>query len=335
MSQRPKEKGVAIILVIFIVALATILVINLTYSTFLSTRSIGMVERQLQSEYLLKSLLNFSKALIRNDKTQNFDSYQEDAWGLYSPINKGEISAEFLGINTNAEIGLEIVPRNSKINITCLEDMTRSPNQNFLRMWYQLFVNFDFDDESNGISSENQSSDLIGNLVDWQDPEHDPFIHQQYQGHEDDFDEDLVFNKKFTSTQQLYMVEGFDTQKVNKLSSYIYADTNCSSKKINVNTAEIEVIRAAIFEDKDNSLSAENIYDQRFESQPITEANLDTIAAITNKSNIEYHSDYFQVYAKVKYGLQRPYYLKALVKKRSTNSGSRNNSGNQEYINLY
>ena len=113
-----QEKGIAIILVVFVVALASIMVINLTYSTFLSTRAIGMVERQLQAEYVLKSLVNFSLVLLQHDNNSS-DSYQEDLWGVFK--DNPRIPNEYLGLADNsAEIYLEIIPNNSKFNISAL-----------------------------------------------------------------------------------------------------------------------------------------------------------------------------------------------------------------------
>ena len=81
-QKRPSERGVAIILVIFVVALASILVVNLSYSTILESRSLGMVERQLQAEYIIKSIVSFGSELIYKDADPKVDTVH-DNWGIF------------------------------------------------------------------------------------------------------------------------------------------------------------------------------------------------------------------------------------------------------------
>ncbi|MCB0335582.1 MAG: hypothetical protein KDD62_04730, partial [Bdellovibrionales bacterium] len=107
------QSGVALLMVLFIVSLATSLVVGLTYSTFLQSRSIGLVERQLQAEYLLKSLVEFAAGVVNADADTRLDSFH-DVWGMFREGNSIPPELlEALGINfPGIEIALEITPEN-------------------------------------------------------------------------------------------------------------------------------------------------------------------------------------------------------------------------------
>ncbi|RMD86403.1 MAG: hypothetical protein D6808_03420, partial [Candidatus Dadabacteria bacterium] len=91
------EDGIALLLVLFVVALCSILVVNMTYSSYLSSRLSSYTVRNLQAEYLLKSALNFARVLIALDESPRVDS-PSDIWAKFT---KGVAvpADQYLGIN--------------------------------------------------------------------------------------------------------------------------------------------------------------------------------------------------------------------------------------------
>ena len=72
-----KSNGVALLLVTFIIALVTILIVNLSYSTMITSQQNANFTRATQSEYLLKSMESLAIVLLNND-TNNYDAKYDD-----------------------------------------------------------------------------------------------------------------------------------------------------------------------------------------------------------------------------------------------------------------
>ena len=324
---KTKQAGVAIILVIFIVALASILVVNLTYSTFLSTRTVGMVERQLQAEYILKSLVNFSQSLVQFD-TSRHDSFQDDVWGYFS-LNP-RIPNEFLGISDlNSEIYLEIVPRNSKFNLSYLSNINSNPRRAkkdpYMAAVENLLLNLKCDEE---LLEEEQygpfkgrefkSAEIVANLVDWQDHNIDSFDDPFFQGIEGEVDKETVFNEPFGIIGQLSMVPGITPRRLNALSPFIatFSKDEGMLPAININTAGNMVLKSlhsglteTVVEDIKAYITENGAFETKSQISSSGIVPQDVINDVSTYLTVSTRS--FDVYGKVKYGLQRAYYLKA------------------------
>lgn len=322
-----KAKGVALVLVVFIVALASMLVINLTYSTFLAARTTGLVERSLQSEYLLKSLLNFSQILIQNDTDVNVDSYGPDElWGIFA--SNPQIPNHYFGItDQSSEISMQIVPTNSKFNISLLGNITSNPNrsdpdaraQQIESMMNELGFDDDLLEADNKKIAGGKSysvREVIGNLIDWQDRDDKSFDDPFYTGMEKQVNKDSIRNKKFNLIGQLSEVPGITPRRLQALIPYISTIGAAQSVRsgLNVNTATPEVLIYAHPEIDEGTVSSIQQYldsSGPFKTtQDITNSGVlptDLVAS----SIFTTSSSSFDIYAEVKSGLQRPYYLKA------------------------
>ena len=326
------NKGVAIILVIFIVALASIMVVNLTYSTFLSTRATGMVERQLQAEYILKSLLNFSVSLLHNDQTPNYDSFQDDVWGMFA-LNP-RIPNEYLGLrDLNSEVYLEIIPRNSRFNISTLSNLRsnsiRSNKEPLMEAMEALMTNVGFDEllleEETDPKFKGRrfiAEDIVPNIIDWQDRDNESFDDPFYRGLEKNYDKEEVFNNTFNFTSQLGMVPGMTPRRLNAISPFVFASATQSGfvSSINVNTASKMVLRSLtldfpeeLVEEIQTTVMTNGPFQNITDIQNLSYMTTDIFNRIRGLVSVQ--SSDFIVYGKVKYGLQRPYYAKAVVGK--------------------
>lgn len=325
------SKGIAIVLVVFIVALASIIVINLTYSTFLSTRMTGNVARQLQAEYILKSLVNFTGVLLSKDTSAD-DSYQKDIWGIFH--QNPRIPNEYLGIeDQSAEIYLEIIPQNSLINVA---DLINKPSNlasgisNDTRAALERLMKeptlLDFDgtlseeDRYGMCAGQNFNSNaIVGNLIDWQDFDNESAV--TYPGIESSLNKEQIPNKPFTELLELTQVCGITENRFSVLTPFVYAFKSTSaSTEININTA-LDFVLMAANPDLD-SFVVEQIR-QRISEAPFADKsdinNFMSSTAVGSTANyipFTVSSDKYQVLGKVKYGLQRPYFVKAVVDKR-------------------
>ncbi|NDC38898.1 MAG: hypothetical protein EBZ48_12750, partial [Proteobacteria bacterium] len=175
-----KQRGVALILVTFVVALATIIVTALAYSTHLAARRNSMVERGFQAEYLLKSAVSLARTLIKLDKTP--EDSEKDLWGLFK---EGlAIPTELLNIGEpNVNVELEIRPEEGKIPVRALvpTPSTNTVSTAWRDVLLRLFENLGFrDDESKQESGPFKGQvfspeEMIANLIDFIDADKVPY----------------------------------------------------------------------------------------------------------------------------------------------------------------
>ena len=288
---------------------------------------VGNVSRQLQSEYILKSLVNFSSVLLQNDPSPEDSFY--DIWAIFNLVPR--IPPEYLGImDQSAEVSMEILPLNSGININKLRDVSTS-NTRVHDGLQKLMENLGFD---SNLSEEDQfgpkaglivtSHELVANLVDWQDSGTDALNKHPYLGFEDQVKDQFNTEKSFDSIEETASVPGMTQNRLNAIAPYIYTFNKGSGEfNVNINTAPKQVILAS--NDGVSEQYAEDLISQRNSlGASLTKAEIDDLNSQGNellKATLE--SDLFLVQAEVKYGLQRPFLVRAIIKQGSTNSPSK------------
>ena len=324
LSCQGHQKGVALILIVFIIALASIIVLNLAYSTFIGSRLNLAAERSLQAEYLLKSALNFAVVLIRAD-TSSEDS-PDDLWYVFR--NGVSIPAEWLELNEpNLTVQLEIRAEGAKLPIRELVPTQGAPSPKWLPIFTRLFkdiLQFDKDEEEDrsGLCPQPNCSpeQMIANLIDYIDADNEPFDDGPYKGIEK---EGLFPNKRLLRTEELASVPGFTPGRVQRLLPLISA---AMFSQVNINSAPREVLLAI-----DSDLTDQNVEDIRAfredkERGPFRTDSLQSQMSVIGidqdivtriVSLLTERSDLFQVVAKVDYATSK-YFLRALVRRDPT-----------------
>ena len=289
-SNIKSEKGVALILVTLIIALASMLVINLTHSTFLTSRSIGMIERQLQAEYILKSIVEFSAAVVQTD-SGSVDSY-EDAWGLFQGNQiPNEVLSLFKFDTPGIAISLTIKPANAKFPLHSLRPQSRNSNNSgsssgtsdstvsaptWAEAAKELFIrlSFDEDDREDETGYFNgrvfNSEEMLSNYIDYIDSntESSKADENFERGIEGDLPSDNIFPKngrsdlKLVNLSELQYIPGYTSERRKLLHSSITLNGNPS---ININVAQQSVL-SSISEDLDRA----SIEDYIQENGPFT-----------------------------------------------------------------
>jgi type II secretory pathway component PulK len=315
------EQGVALLIVIFMIVLASALLASLAESTYVAMRLNSATERRVRAEYVLKSAVNFSQVLIKNDITPHDDPLQ-DAWMAFS--TEQELPGELLGLNEpNVKITLLIASEAGLLPVQKLLGATGTPNQQYMEIFARLFKILQLDQPSkNTIGSSNPGTapqrvftaeELVANIVDYLDADTESFqipnLPAAFRGMEGDLPPEAALRNQgsFDSlASELGSVPGFTPDKVQKLLPFV-ANTNLSS--VNVNAAPVEVLMALsadmtpdiaqkIVEFRNPQQGGPFTSDMRNQLTAIAGANvINPIASILSNQG-----SYFEVVAKVDYG---------------------------------
>jgi len=315
--------------VIFVVALATILVVNLAYSSYLGGRLNKSAERSLQAEYLLKSALSLARILVQADPSTE-DSIN-DPWAAFR--DGTPIPTTMLGIDEpNVRVELEIRPENAKLSLRSLRPAL-SPNPKIRDTFLILFRSLGFDSDKEldqtGLVREREfnSPRLVANLIDYMDDGSESLDDGDFQGIESQFGTKEVFpNKDITRLGELSGIPGFTPLRVQKLLPFI----TTTSGQVNINFAPREVLKAlsSSLSDAqvDNIIEFRDGPDGPFKrggnlqgqiENSINDANV----AAEMSSLVTTQGDLYQVIAKVDYQTS-VFFLRATIQARSRGLGA-------------
>ncbi|MBX7144653.1 MAG: general secretion pathway protein GspK [Oligoflexia bacterium] len=309
-------------LVVFIVALASILVLNLTYSSFVSARVNRAVEHGLQAEYMLKSAVSFARVLLREDHTP--EDGTQDLWGKFS--SGAAVPLELLGINSpNTSIELEIRPEESKFPLRAIIPTTGGePDKNWRDAAARLFKNLGFDEDEEkdqtGYFPDRhfKSDELVANLIDYLDQDSESYDPGDFaKGIESELPDGTFPNGRILRrVGELKTIPGFTPNRMRKLEPLV---TIFGANVININLCPGLVLKSLSEELTDANIEAIVAF-RKSEEGPFTFENrkerLGEIIGdpVYDKINamITVESRWFQVLAKVDYQTST-YFMRAYV----------------------
>ncbi|RMG40313.1 MAG: hypothetical protein D6719_11345 [Candidatus Dadabacteria bacterium] len=298
------------ILVIFIVSLATILITNLAYSTHLRMRTSQYTSNSLQAEYLLKSLTNFARLLIQADQSQT--ASKKTPWGLFA--DGRAVPPELLDIKTpNINLAIEIQPQNAKLPINLVMTKSQAGKVDHRRIFVRLFklLGFDNDQEEDqtGFFPKRVFSpeEMVANLIDYMDTDKQSYNAADFaSGIESELPEDYFPGSRITRFKELEKIPGFTPARLRKLQPLVTTDPN--SYQININLAPKIVLQA--LHDDISAEDAQGIVDFRNSDNGPFNINVSTqLATLLDQSVVDSiqslltgYSKNFQVLTKVEYG---------------------------------
>lgn len=239
------QRGIALILVIFIVALASIIVISATYSTHLASRRSSIVARGVRAEYLLKSAVSVARLLLKEDKIP--EDSAKDLWGTF--MDGVPIPGDLIGLDEpNVKVELEIRPEDSKIPLRMLT-LGGAVNNTWRDVLVRLFRNlgFDADKETDhtgllGNGTQIDSEKLVALLIDYSDNDKEPYSDPGFaEGFEGEADKEIFPNRNFRRISELATIPGFTPSRLQRLSPFVSAE---EIQYVNINTAPREVLKA-------------------------------------------------------------------------------------------
>ena len=315
------SRGVALLLVTFVVALASIVVINLSYSTYMAARANSVVERSLFAEYLMKSASNIASAYLLADKdflTGNNIDGPKDTWAQF---RKGSVvPLVALGIaQPGVTLSLELIADNQKFPIKPLVtgnivDVTARG------IFVRLFQKLGFDNDLNELETNGKfkgkhfaAEEMVANLIDYIDEDSDSYADPTFvSGIESQLPKNFFPNKAPDWISQLRIIPGFTANRMRKLEPLLtpYGLTT------NVNFTPIQILES--LSTQIGKREVEQIIEAREgKNGPLSGngafANIVTapVKAQIGKF-IDYESSYFQVISKVEYGV-KAYFMRAIL----------------------
>ncbi|MCK5825644.1 MAG: type II secretion system minor pseudopilin GspK [Desulfuromusa sp.] len=224
------QNGMALLLVLVIVALLSALVIEFSFSTLVDLRATETFRDRTKAYYLARGGIEAARTILQEDKN-NFD-HPSEFWGhplLNIPAGDGDVS-------------ITITDLTGRLNINYVADVRGNPLSG-----YHRFVALC---EEVLLLDQAQSQELADSLVYWfnkdktkttPDDAYYASLHPPYRRR----------GAKLTTLDELKLVKGFDSQRFEDLKPYIRV---VGEEQINLNTAPAAVLYAWQF-----SAATENI----------------------------------------------------------------------------
>lgn len=334
------HRGVAILMVILMIAIGMTILIALGDSTYIAMRLNSAAERRVKAEYILKSAVNLALVLIENDKNSQEDPLTDDWMKFQQGI---DAPGAMLGIEEqNVQVSLLIASEQGKIPLLQLKDAGTQGNpsanvQKWAPVLLRLLKNLGVGNPS-ADGPPVQPTDLVANLVDYLDANKDAFTYQSpqgdsFQGSENTLsqEQELRNEGKIESVaSELSAVPGFTPDIIQKIIPFV-SISNFSA--VNINAAPEQVLMALDAE-MTQPLAAQIL--QQREQQPFTTAVTAELAALVGTSiasnitgaagsggnKVTHSGNIFEVIAKVEYG-SATFMASATINKAGGRTGGR------------
>ena len=303
--QRP-QRGVALLMVVFMIALASALLISLTDSTYVAMRLNSAAEHRIKAEYILKSAVSVAQVLVKTDIT-SYDDPQQDAWMAFA--DGREVPGEMLGLpEPNIRVTLMIASKSGKIPLARVWRSGTQTDTTWRDIVTALFriLNFDTPGPNTNTSSSApfvNAEEMVANLIDYLD--YDQTNYQQNgfaSGVEANLPDDVQFRndgKIDSLASELASIPGFTPGRIQKILPFVYVSIK-SVREVNLNAAPYEVVAAMT-----DQTSAAQLLACRQSQGPFKNVVSDLQncrVTITGPNNFSVSGPLYEVIAKVEYG---------------------------------
>ncbi len=222
--QFKQQKGIALITILVMVALATIIAATIAKRQNFTNENTAFVKRQSQALFYAKSAEAFYSELLAQDTESSKEAdYLQETWA--KPMPAFPVEDGYVLGTLEDEAG--------KFNLNSLVDKDGKPNPVTQAYFSKLLVRV-------GIPAES-----VDAVIDWEDPDNEMVgsmgaESNYYQGLSNPY---LAANRKFSTIEELKLVRGFEPDKYALIAPYISALPDITSK-ININTAPAIVLAA-------------------------------------------------------------------------------------------
>lgn len=315
------SKGIALLTAIFVIALSTLLVMELSFSTRFDVSATRAFSESIQADYILKSGLNLGRALLEFPK----EAGRREDW-LGEPWNTigGALAWQIPGLP--GEQRLMIVDEDGKIELNAISGNTNPLNpddglagttgqgasgapifwKNALR---ELLTQLGLDHAQYSSNPPRtlgnisySPSDQVAVVEDWIDADSQSSHSASFNGEgiESGAPKYWFYNRKLRSLSELALIPGLTLDRLERIAPYVRVSPVSygiyTSNRINVNTAPLETLKAIGFPEA----QATEIVQKRADF-PIDEELLNTLVAgdAQLKSYTKVNSSLFSVYCRV------------------------------------
>lgn len=297
------ESGFALLMTVFVVALATILVLDFADDTLRYQRQARLYQERMQADFIVKSLLVLGEVVIL---IPNPDGYQQDS--LLDPWHLFSSNPNIPVYNFEGESRIAIVDETSKLNINMLGASGAQSNawmDTFVILLSQLgFTDEAFEEEKRTLGDRAfEASDQAAIISDWLDQDQRSFSAAGYgQGIESSAPKEWFYNRPFQSFSELALVPGMTMERVNRIAPYVNVRANgVADPRVNINTASEPVLRALGLAETEVS----EIVSNRVGVRPLNESEKNAyVARLASKPEqgraLAVQSNEFSVFVRVK-----------------------------------
>ena len=229
------EKGIALVIALFVITVLCVMVVEFTYLTRVDITMAANIRDENRALYVAKAGVHAALVVLKNDDN-DYDALTDD-WNKLAMITQSPLAySEYLG---EGGITVSIIDENRKINVNNIED----EDSTSLLQLNRLFELLEID------------TDLIDSIRDWIDSDHDV----RDKGAEDDYylgleDPYPCKDAPMSTVSELLLVKGiteeifYGNEDRKGIREYLTIHTD---GKINVNTAESMVLQTVGYIEED------------------------------------------------------------------------------------
>ena len=247
--QRP-QRGVALLMVVFMIALASALLISLTDSTYVAMRLNSAAEHRIKAEYILKSAVSVAQVLLKTDIT-SYDDPQQDAWMAFA--DGREVPGDMLGLTEpNIRVTLMIASKSGKIPLAMVWQASNPTATTWRDIVTALFRILGFDTPAPNTNTSSSApfvnaEEMVANLIDYLDLDQTNYQQNGFaSGVEANLPDDVQFRNGGTIdslASELASIPGFTPGRIQKILPFVYVSIK-SVREVNLNAAPYEVVAA-------------------------------------------------------------------------------------------
>jgi len=222
--QTKQQRGIALITILVMVALATIIAATIAKRQNYTNESTAFLKRQSQAILYAESAeAFFSELLVQDSQNSQEADYLQETWAKPMPAYPVE----------DGYITGQLIDESGKFNLNSLLDKEGKPNPITQVYFTKLLVRVGL------------PADLTHSVIDWQDLDDET---SGAMGAESSYYQGLIrpylaANRKFTSVEELKQVRGFEGKNYDLIAQYVSALPDVDTK-ININTAPAMVLAA-------------------------------------------------------------------------------------------
>lgn len=298
-SRRPHSSGAALITVMLVIALVSVIAVNLGTKLQMQITRMGNLQQAEQSYWMWLSAEDVLKEVLKRElKEDEGVAHNQQSWASRTgpfPVEGGQIAARVRDLSSCFNL-----------NSLVIDDDDPGVLARRKRQYQALLESSELD--------EYKAQVLTDSLVDWLDEDtqisgSNGAEDLDYQGLPKPY---LAANSLLLEVSELRMVRGYSQNIVEKLKPYVCAVPHSSNLTINVNTLKTEQAKllTAITEGKMTVQDAQSFLANRPEGGYGTNEEVSEVGVITTvkaeldgklpELNIE--SEYFQLTAYIKWG---------------------------------
>lgn len=330
-DQQNQEQGFALLLVTFIIALISILIIDFTEEINSYQNSSRQYVEKVQAGLVLKSSIALARTIL---ETPKLDATKDQDW-LYEPWNTIAASNSIPLEGFIGELRVMIVDEAGKIDINSISGQNSinpnppnpgDPPQNDPTIFWkntvkELFGGLGFQKEQFEAKSYrtlgNQAHDAstqVAIITDWIDQNKDSYHTASFDGDgiESSAEKTWFFNRPIKSISELAYIPGMTLEKIQRSASFLKVSIKNNlgnNSRININTAPYEVVKALGFTETEANLIVQQRTSFPYNNQSL---NLLITGSQQLAGKLDVKSNEFSLYSRVKMPRQT-YWLKSVI----------------------